>query len=233
MLPFALVSPPGSEDELFARARRLAGRTVGMIAEQHAVPLADLRRSKGWVGRLVEIALGATAASRAAPDFEALGVEMKTVPIDGAGRPKESTFVCSAPLETMGEMRWEESPVRKKMARVLWVPVEADKDVPLPERRFGMPLLWSPGAEEKEALRRDWDEFAERVGRGRVEEITAHLGAHLQMRPKGASASSVRWGIDEDGNAIRTLPLAFYLRATFVRAVLERSFVTSSARPRG
>lgn len=227
MLPFALVSPPGSEDELAARARRLAGRTVGMIAEQHTVPLADLRRSKGWVGRLVEIALGATAASRAAPDFEALGVEMKTVPVSASGTPRESTFVCSAPLETMGEIGWDESPVRKKLARVLWVPVEADKEVPLPERRFGVPLLWSPSAQEEEALRRDWDEFAERVGRGRVEEITAHLGCHLQLRPKGASASAVRWGIDEDGNAIRTLPLAFYLRASFVRSILERNFVSS------
>ncbi|HWV38100.1 MAG TPA: DNA mismatch repair endonuclease MutH [Vulgatibacter sp.] len=225
MLPFVLVSPPGSEEELAERARRLAGRTVGVVAAQHSVPLADLRRSKGWVGRLVEIALGATAASRAAPDFEALGVEMKTVPVSAAGAPRESTFVCAAPLETMGEIGWEASPVRKKLARVLWVPVEADKALPLAERRFGVPLLWSPGPEEEEALRRDWDEFSERVGRGRVEDITAHMGRHLQLRPKGASASSVRWGIDEDGNAIRTLPLAFYLRASFVRAILERSFV--------
>lgn len=213
-----------------ARSRTLAGHSIGTIAERHAVPLADLRRSKGWVGRLIEIALGATAGSRGEPDFQLLGIELKTVPVDGAGRPRESTFVCSAPLESMGPTSWEASPVREKLARVLWVPIEADPSIPLPARRVGMPLLWSPAEDEEEELRRDWEEFAERVGRGHVEEITAHMGRHLQMRPKAASARSIRWGVDEDGEPIRTLPRAFYLRASFVRGILARSYVIGAPR---
>jgi len=228
MFPFALVSPPGSEAELLARARALAGHSIGAIAERHAVPVADLRRSKGWVGRLLEIALGATASSRGEPDFQLLGIELKTVPVDAKGRPKESTFVCSAPLETMGDLAWAESPAREKLARVLWVPIEADPAIPLTGRRVGMPLLWTPSPDEDQALAQDWDEFAERIRSGHIDRITAHMGQHLQMRPKAASARSVRWGVNEDGAPIRTLPRAFYLRSSFVARILSRGYVIAS-----
>ncbi|WP_050726549.1 DNA mismatch repair endonuclease MutH [Vulgatibacter incomptus] len=231
MFSFALVSPPASEAELLGRARSLAGHPLGAIAERHAVPLADVSRSKGWIGKLLEISLGATASSRGEPDFQLLGVELKTVPVDLEGRPKESTFVCSAPLETMGELSWERSPVREKLARVLWVPIEATPEVPVPYRRIGMPLLWSPSPEEEVTLKRDWDELSERVGKGHVEEITAHIGCHLQLRPKGANARSARWGVNEEGDPIRTLPRAFYLRASFVREVLARGYAPSGRSP--
>lgn len=224
MYPPAVIAPPASEEELLRRARALAGHPLGAIAERHGIPLADLRRAKGWVGQLLEAALGATAASRATPDFEALGVELKSVPVDGAGRPRETTFVCTAALEEMGGQPWAESRVFKKLARVLWIPVEADPAVELPWRRVGMPLLWSPAAEEEAVLRGDWDEFAELVGHGLVESITAHRGEALQMRPKGANARQVRWGVDADGAPIRIAPRGFYLRASFVEGILRRSY---------
>ena len=67
-------SPPRSEGELEQRASELSGLTLGALAERlgRAVP-CDLKRAKGFIGTLLEQALGATAGSRAAPDFEALG----------------------------------------------------------------------------------------------------------------------------------------------------------------
>ena len=51
---------PASEAELLARARALAGRTLGEIAATHAFCLPpDLRGHKGVIGELLEIALGA------------------------------------------------------------------------------------------------------------------------------------------------------------------------------
>jgi DNA mismatch repair protein MutH len=201
---------------------------LGAIAQRHGVAMADLRRAKGWVGQLLEAALGATASNRSAPDFEALGIELKTVPVDEQGRPRETTFVCTAALEEMGGQPWEESRVLNKLARVLWVPVEAAPHIDLAQRRVGMPLLWSPSAEEEAALRRDWQEFAELVGAGMIEAITAHKGACLQMRPKGANARQNRWAIGEDGVPIRTAPRGFYLRASFVEKILQRHYAPGS-----
>src|SRR5690606_11608652 len=121
-------------------------------------------------------------------------VELKTVPVDATGGPRETTFVCTAALDEMGHQPWEVSRVREKLAAVLWIPVEAAPDLEPAWRRVGMPLLWRPDAREEALLRADWEEFAELVGQGQVESITAHRGAVLQMRPKGANAAQIRWG---------------------------------------
>ena len=122
----ALVQPPRprSETELVIRARALAGRTIGEVAAELGLPCPlDLRRAKGFVGGLIERVLGADAGPRALPDFSALGVELKTLPVDAQGRPVESTFVCTIPLTEVANLEWEDSPVLRKLRRVLWVPV--------------------------------------------------------------------------------------------------------------
>ena len=173
---------PTTEDELLRRARALAGHPLGAIAERHGVPLADVRRAKGWIGQLLEIALGATAASRAVPDFEGLGIELKSVPVDPAGKPRETTFDCTAAHEEMGTQAWEESRVRKKLARVLWVPIEADPSVELHWRRVGMPLLWIPGPDEEALLLADWDGNAAATFIGQLRSLGDALDAHLRAR---------------------------------------------------
>lgn len=219
--------PPTTEAELFARAERLAGETLGAIANRLGVAApTTLTRHKGWVGNLLERALGATAGSRAQPDFEALGVELKTLPVDAVGRPLESTFVCTIPLAQIGEVEWDASRVRRKLARVLWIPVEGTRSVEVPRRRVGAPLLWSPSVEELAALRFDWEELAGLIGRGGVDTITGHLGRCLQIRPKARDSRARRAGMDADGALMATLPRGFYLRATFTEAIVRRAFAT-------
>jgi len=137
-------------------------------------------------------------------------VELKTLPVDARGQPKESTYVCVVPLEgTRGE--WKSSWVYRKLNRVLWIPVEADTAVPLPERRIGSPLLWSPDEEQERILREDWEELMNMVCMGELEQITARHGIALQIRPKAANARSLTWGIDAAGNRVPTTPRESFL----------------------
>ena len=217
------VGSPRDEAELRQRLGRLAGRTVGELAAGIGLPVpVDLRRDKGWVGQLFERLLGASSGSRAEPDFPALGIELKSLPVGAHGRPLESTFVAS--LDLGATPRWEESPVRHKLARVAWVVVQADRATPLAARRVGASLLWSPSPSEEAALRRDYEEIVELIDSGFGARITGHRGVVLQLRPKGARGSSLRWGRDEEGAEIRTAPRAFYLRSTFTAALLARHF---------
>lgn len=148
----------------------------------------DLKRDKGWIGILLEIWLGASAGSKPEQDFAALGVELKTIPIDAFGRPLETTFVCVAPLTGNSGVTWESSHVRHKLKRVLWVPVEGDRAIPLADRRVGAPLLWSPSEEEERQLRMDWEELMDLIVLGQVERITARHGEVLQLRRKRPTA---------------------------------------------
>jgi DNA mismatch repair protein MutH len=221
----SILEPPRDEAELLARLRKLAGRSLGEIAAGQGVPVPqDLRRNKGWVGQLLERALGATAASRAEPDFPHLGIELKTIPIDAGWRPMESCFVASLDLAAV-DTRWETSPVRKKLARVSWVAVEAAPALPLAARRFGAAFIWTPSAPEHEALRNDYEDIVELLSEGVV--VRGDLGVVLQLRPKGRNAADLRHALDFEGAPALAPPRAFYLRRSFTTALLDRHFPRS------
>ena len=215
--------PPASEQVLLARARRLAGRSLGDLADERriAVP-TDLRRAKGWVGQLLEQALGATASSRPVPDFPELGVELKSIPVDPRGAPRESTYVCTAPLDGSMPRQWSESWVCKKLARVLWIPIVVSPGATPAQRIVGAAVLWTPDAEEHELLRADYEGLTERIDLGEVWDLDARHGVALQLRPKGAHGEDWVWALDSEGEWVQTSPRGFYLRASFTRKVLAK-----------
>jgi DNA mismatch repair protein MutH len=217
--------PPQTEAELIARYRTIAGLRLEDIATQHGVAVPqNLRREKGWVGQLLELALGADAHSLAEPDFRTIGVELKTLPLDTHGRPRESTYVCTVPLERGLEARWEDTWLRRKLSRVLWLPVEASADIPIAERRIGSGLLWSPNEEEEALLRRDWEELSDMICSGELERITARMGTVLQIRPKAANSRVRCRSVGAGGEAILTNPRGYYLRPSFTRRILEQHY---------
>ncbi len=211
--------PPRSEVELLVRAEALAGRSVGDLAAALALPLPrEPRRAKGFIGALAELALGADPSAGDGPDFPALGIELKTVPLRRSGRPAESTFCCAIQMGEVDRERWERSRLRRRLAQVLWLPVAAAQEAPLAERRFGRACLWRPSAEEWELLQTDWEHLVGAIAAGRCP--SAHEGRVLQVRPKAAHGR-VRALAAIDG-VRRVLPLGFYLRAGFTGALLGR-----------
>lgn len=215
-------TPPATVEELLARARALAGLTLADVARAHAAPLPkDPVRSKGWVGQLIEHVLGARAGSRAEPDFAHLGVELKTIPVDVLGRPRESTYVCTAPLTGDRDVDWQGSWVRTKLQRVLWLPIVGDR--PGPERRIGTAFLWTPSEEEEAQLRADWEAVADLVASGETWHLGGRHGEALQLRPKAASARDRTLVVGADGEDSSELPRGWYLRPSFTGAVIARN----------
>ncbi|WP_238081367.1 MULTISPECIES: DNA mismatch repair endonuclease MutH [Pseudescherichia] len=227
MLPLSpFTSPPDSESALFEQAQRLAGLTLGELGALAGLPVpTDFKRDKGWTGVLLERWLGASAGSKPEQDFAALGVELKTIPVDSLGRPLETTFVCVAPLTGNSGVTWESSHVRHKLKRVLWIPVEGSRELPVASRRVGSPLLWSPNVQEEQQLRMDWEELMDLIVLGQVESITARHGEVLQLRPKAANSKALTEAVGQHGQPILTLPRGFYLKKNFTRALLARHFL--------
>lgn len=218
-------APPSSEQELLSRARQLAGRTIGQVSDRFGLETPrELLRAKGFVGSLIERALGARAASRPEPDFAHLGVEMKTIPIDRDGRPLESTYVTRVEMVPGHGGGFETSVLHRKLQRVLWIPIEAERSVPVASRRVGTAFLWSPGPSDEAQLRLDYEELLGLVADGFVDSITARRGKILQVRPKAASSRVRGRGVDEQGGTTRTLPRGFYLRRSFTLRMLADQF---------
>lgn len=219
------ILPPESEAQLLSRARNMAGKNLAEIAFacKQVLP-SDLKRHKGFVGVLIEHMLGANASNKSEPDFPHLGIELKTIPLNARGLPSESTFVHVISLGDISNQTWETSLTRKKLHRVLWVPLEADPTIALAERRIGNPLLWSFTQKQESYLKQDWEELAEMIALGKLTSISAKQGRYLQIRPKGANNKALTWGFDESGDKIKTLPRGFYLRAGFTAQILEEAY---------
>ncbi len=219
------VSPPTSESEVLKRAWNIAGLTLQQLAENldQKTP-ENLLRNKGWIGEILELALGATAGSKPEPDFQLINVELKTIPIKNNMKPKETTHVCTVPMVDTTGMTWETSLVKKKLSRVLWIPIEYDDKKTLAQRKIGSPLLWSPNSKQERILKTDWEEFMDLISLGEFDQITAHLGEALQIRPKAENSHALADATGKSGNTVKTLPRGFYLRTSFTAALLAENY---------
>ena len=218
------ILPPKSQHELIERSQSIAGLTLAELAQRHhqVVP-TDLLHAKGWVGQLIEHTLGANAGSRAEPDFIELGIELKTIPLNAIGQPKETTYVCTVPLNEAATS-WETAWVRQKLSRVLWLPIEADPDLPIGQRRIGSAILAELTNQQDQQLKQDWLEHMELIATGRINEINAQHGTYLQVRPKAANHKALSDTTNEDGHSVKTLPRGFYLRTTFTAEILKQNY---------
>jgi len=220
------MSAPESDElrALLAHARALVGVELGELADALGLPVPVGRvRTKGWSGQVIEHELGVAVGGTRGPDFAALGIELKTVPVTEALEPLESTAVCQIdPIAIAGES-WESSYVRAKLARVLFVALAVPPGASsVGERQVAAVRLWSPNVAEDAALRADFELFArDYYRRGRAAEITGHLGAVLQVRPKGRDAADLRDAYDTAGRPTRVGKHGFYLRPAFVAGVLR------------
>ncbi|WP_448248345.1 DNA mismatch repair endonuclease MutH [Thalassotalea agariperforans] len=217
------VSIPQSIDELIERSQAIAGLTLGEIAIEAGIQIPkNLKKEKGWAGLLLEQVLGASAGSKPEPDFPHLGVELKSLPIDRYGKPLETTFVCVAPLTGLVGATWQTSHIRNKLANVLWVPVIAEREIPIAERIVGTPFLWQPSPEQEQLLAQDWQELTDMIVLGNVENIAGKHGQVLQLRPKAANSQAKTKAFDKHGRPFMTLPRGFYLKTQFTQMLLNQ-----------
>lgn len=218
----AKIIPPRTEEELTTRCTCIQGLSFLQLSISLGltIPPTSAQR-KGWVGMAIELALGTDANNKSAPDFQALGVELKTLPIGKSGKPTESTFITSIPLLTIHQQNWLNSQCYAKLKRVLWLPVEGDTDIPFEHRRLGCGFLWSPSELDESVLAADWNYLTAQISTGQLETLDATVGEYLQIRPKGANGKSLCYAYDDQGNKIQTLPRGFYLRSKFTAKILS------------
>ena len=218
-------SAPQSINELLRRVDEIAGQTVGDLASQYQFKTPkDLLREKGWIGQLIEWVLGAMAGSKPEPDFINLGIELKTLPISYSGKPIETTFVSVVPLKELQGLTWQNSPVKKKLNHVLWLPILSERDIAPEQRIIGSGFLWQPTQSQESLLQKDWEQQIEMIALGEIDQINGKLGQVLQIRPKAANSKALTDAIGPNGKITQTLPRGFYLKTNFTGDILKAQF---------
>ena len=216
---------PQTETQLLAYCESIAGYSLSELAAIANIPVPEnLRRNKGWVGQLIEWHLGATAGSKPEQDFKHLGIELKTIPIDRQGKVLETTFVCSTPILNTTHLTWENSNIRNKLSKVLWLPVQGERQVPLADRIVGNGFLWTASHLQAQLMQQDWDELMEKIALGKIEEISARDGQVLQLRPKAANGQCLTDAYGDEGQLIKVRPRGFYLKKAFTQGIINQQF---------
>ena len=217
-----------THERLLRHARALVGLTLAELADGLGVgvPIGNAgRHTKGWSGQIIERELGAGDGGERGPDFAALGIELKTVPVARTTRgwePVESTAVCHIDPIAIAAETWEGSYVRRKLARVLFIALEVPPAAGVGDRRVGLVTLWTPSPAEEAILRGDFEFFVTSFFRpGRAAELTGHHGQALQVRPKGRNAADLRRAHGPAGEAVKIGKTGFYLRPAFVGRILR------------
>ncbi|MFT4926432.1 MAG: DNA mismatch repair protein MutH [Phenylobacterium sp.] len=217
--------PPKTEQCLIERSLSIAGLTLSELAERHQLVMPEnLKREKGWSGQLIEYVLGADAGSKPVPDFTQLHIELKTLPISSTGTPLETTFVCVAPLTGITGQNWQNSHLRNKIRKVLWVPILAERKIALADRVVGTPFIWQLEGQQEQDLKQDWEELMDLIVLGDVNSITAKTGEYLQLRPKAAHAGVRTHAFDQQGKPTMSPPKGFYLKKNFTKRILAQAF---------
>lgn len=228
VISFPKMPPPTTEQELLARCSSVEGMSFSQLSMQLGLKVPEqASQRKGWVGQAIELVLGADASNQALPDFTALGIELKTLPVALSGKPTESTFITTIPLLTIHEQSWHTSQCFAKLKRVLWVPIEGDTKIPYAQRRIGRGFIWSPDAVQEQILAADWTYLTTQIALGQLEQIDATVGEYLQVRPKAADGRSLCYSFDAQGNRVQTLPRGFYLRSHVSHQIMLKALYSS------
>lgn len=212
-----------TETDLLQTAHSLAGRSLHDIAKTLDIAIPhDFKRNKGFVGQLIEDALGADAGNLDEPDFVSLGIELKTIPMSENGIPLESPYICYANLPP-SHSNWDGSRLERKTRKMLWVPYQGERHIPIAQKQLGMPFLWQRCQAVNELMQQDYFELVECALEGRFDEMGAQKGQIIQLRPKAANSKHQIHVTDSDGEATSTVPKGFYFRRAFL-AQLFRQF---------
>ncbi len=212
--------------ELLAKCQNIAGMTLTEVSRLlNTTCPKSLNHNKGWIGQLLEKYLGATGYNLPIADFPELGIELKTIPINPQTlSPLESTYICTAPLNTPS-ISWEQSVVKLKLSKILWVPIEWSANLSLPDRRIGKSFLWQPSQQQAIILENDWQELTEMIQLGNIQLLSARYGRYLQIRPKAATCkNSLVNYLTSCGEIIKTVNRGFYLRASFTKKIFIENF---------
>jgi DNA mismatch repair endonuclease MutH len=150
--------------------------------------------------------------------LEALGLEIKTIPLGPNAEPYEAmSFPFFDPRELVGE-EWEDSDLLAGISNMLLVPIYREqRDIDLLQQRVCRPFRWSPDREQMSGIRAEWERYREAFSVGSGQRMpTESETRFIHVRPHGRDAKD-RIELP-DGRTI--VKQSFWLNRDFVRELV-------------
>jgi DNA mismatch repair protein MutH len=180
----------------------------------------DPKSMKSAAGDIAEMVAGKKPDSLPQADLTQFDIEVKTVPLDLLGYPRENTKITAVNYSSLLTEEWAMSHVYEKVRVVLFVPI-VKEDTRRPDSWYvRSPFIWMPSHDQLAVIREDWETIQGMVQSGG--QLTAKVGQYLIANTSGQGK-----GRDDrtyqlaDGRTIPVKTRAFFLRKTSVAEILQ------------
>lgn len=198
------------EEVVLERFAPFIGRTVEEIA---AAVSANLnRKAKGYYANLARRMLGVTTMR--IEEFEKADIVMKTVRVNGSGRPRESMSFPAFRYRELVKQDWLDSDLREALSRKFLFVFFQDDGLQV---RLHHAAFWViPENVLDGEVKRVWDETVFRINTGRAHDLPRMIESPIaHVRPHGRNAN------DTDETPLgRHLPKkSFWLNAGYIADV--------------
>lgn len=178
---------PQDEEDLINFARSLEGTTLGQwCPNTHNINT----KGKGAFGNILESEVfHINNNSDSIPDFETLGIELKSTPLkklkNGKKVSKERMVLSIINYMKLLEDGWEASFLRKngRLLIVFYLPEERES---IYEYKILKVVLWEYPEEDLWIIRQDWEKIVSMVRQGRAHELSERNTLYLAASRKGA-----------------------------------------------
>jgi DNA mismatch repair protein MutH len=180
----------------------------------------DPTSMKSAAGDIAELVAGKKPDALPQADLSEFDIEVKTVPLDLTGKPRENTKITALNYTKLLKEKWETSHVYEKVRVVLFVPI-VKEDTKRPEAWYvRSPFIWMPSRDQLAVIRKDWEKIKKMVRSG--DQLTATVGEYLIANTSGQGKGKDNRTYElPDGRTIDVKTRAFFLRKTFVAEILE------------
>lgn len=200
--------------DLLQGAQKLVGMTVHQVASRHDL---EPGLGKDRVASVIRRALG-LRPRRLPSHLEALGLELKTVPLGPGAEPHEAmSFPAFDPRELAGE-EWEDSDLCARLQNLLLVPVYREvKRSDLLEQRLCKPFRWTPDRDQLRGIRGEWERYRDLMASGKAKRLPPESGTNfIHVRPHGRNAADV---VEAPG-AVQVVRSCFWLNRKFIQELV-------------
>jgi DNA mismatch repair endonuclease MutH len=208
--------PTDAEQRAISILMGLVGHRFGDVARAHGIkPSKEKNRAANVIRKVVR-----TSWKDALKELEAVGLQLRVVPVDAHGSPYESMSFPAFRYQELIREEWPDSELRQSLDRFLIVPLEGGKGLDnLDETVIRRCFIWAPDDGEIDQIGREWTMFRDQIIAGRALSLTPESETKiLHVRPHG------RDRLDSDPAPIvgPVVKKSFWINKGYVGSVIRR-----------
>lgn len=214
---------PKEKSSILEYSAKLEGKTLGEVVDESFFKLKS--NNKGSFGSTLESGYFMIDNNNEdVPDFEFLGIELKTTPMKIGKKkkyaPKERMSLCMINYMTILTDGFEGSFMAKNHELLIIFYLD-NKEEDIRDKKILRHVLWKFPDEDLRIIENDWNIIANKIKKGLAHEISCGDTFYIEAAPKGAGKGK---GMREQPYSKELAkPRAFALKQRYIESIWLRS----------